>query len=267
LRRARHHGPSVCCLWGARARDWVADHCGPGQAAGVKSATQVRVGADGVSKGAPHQVRSCGRAGSGQVVRSRRPHWARTSSSSRISHRGAAGDRDAFAVEASRSCVLWVPESRRTRRDLLILVDDAAASVTAPDLGGWVRQTRGVDVQEQPAQSSVRAMIVVVARELAEHGRGLSLIDDQDVVEQLARTAPRRRSAIALARRGCRGAGTRCRRGRNRWRGSRGPARTGTVARSGRTVEARDRGAGEFVCVDDLAGPAYAGAGHEGLCG
>ena len=33
-----------------------------------------------------------------------------------------------------------------------------------------------------------------------------------------------------------------CRRGRNRWRGSRGPARTGTVARSGRTVEARGRG-------------------------
>jgi hypothetical protein len=147
-------------------------------------------------------------------------------------------------LRQARSCVLWVPESRRTPRDLLILVDDAAASVTAPDLGGLGSTDMGEWMcGSSLPQGSVRAMIVVVARELAEHGRGLSLIDDQDVVEQLARTAPRRRSAIALARRGCRGgAGTRCRRGRNRWRGSRGPARTGTVARSGRTVEARDRG-------------------------
>ena len=37
------------------------------------------------------------------------------------------------------------------------------------------------------------------------------------------------------------GAGRRCRRGRSRPRGSHGPARTGTVARSARTVGARDR--------------------------
>ena len=38
-------------------------------------------------------------------------------------------------LRPNSTLLLWVPETLHTSRDLLILVDDAAASVTSSDLG------------------------------------------------------------------------------------------------------------------------------------
>jgi hypothetical protein len=48
--------------------------------------------------------------------------------------RGAAGG--AAADEGARDRRLWVPESRYTSRDLLILMDEAAAAVASSELVG-----------------------------------------------------------------------------------------------------------------------------------
>ena len=41
--------------------------------------------------------------------------------------------------------------------------------------------------------------MIVVALELAQHGCGVALVDDQDAVEEFAARVPTTRSAIALA--------------------------------------------------------------------
>ena len=43
-------------------------------------------------------------------------------------------------------------------------------------------------------------MVVVMAFVLAQQGRGMALVDDQDAVEEFAARVPTKRSAIALAR-------------------------------------------------------------------
>ena len=42
-------------------------------------------------------------------------------------------------------------------------------------------------------------MVVVMAFVLAQQGRGMALVDDQDAVEEFAARVPTKRSAIALA--------------------------------------------------------------------
>jgi hypothetical protein len=72
-------------------------------------------------------------------------------------------------------------------RDVLILVDEAAEAVASSDLGdlGWRAAgewARGSSL----AQGAVWPMIVVVAFELAECGCRVSLVGDQEAVEELA---------------------------------------------------------------------------------
>jgi hypothetical protein len=45
-------------------------------------------------------------------------------------------------------------------------------------------------VREQPAQGAVRRMTVVVAFELVQHGGGVSLVDDQEAVEEFVADRP-----------------------------------------------------------------------------
>jgi len=82
---------------------------------------------------------------------------------------------------------LWVPETLFTSRDLLIFVEEAAEAVVSFDLGDVGRCAVG----ERPCggclpQTAVRTMIIVVALELAQHGCGVSLVDDEKAVEEFA---------------------------------------------------------------------------------
>jgi hypothetical protein len=82
---------------------------------------------------------------------------------------------------------LWVPETRRTSRDLLILVEQSAEAVapsSVVDLGCCVvgKWSQGSGL----AESAVRPVTVVVEFVLAKYGCSVALIDDQDVVEELA---------------------------------------------------------------------------------
>ncbi len=75
----------------------------------------------------------------------------------------------------------------RTSCCLLIFVEEAAEAVVSLDLADVSR--RGVG--EWPCGSylperSVWTVIVVMACELAQHGRGVSLVDDQKTVEEFA---------------------------------------------------------------------------------
>ena len=49
------------------------------------------------------------------------------------------------------------------------------------------------------AQRAVRPMVVVMAFVMAQQGRGMALVDDQDAVEEFAARVPTKRSAIGLA--------------------------------------------------------------------
>ena len=71
--------------------------------------------------------------------------------------------------------------------DVLIFVEEAADAVVSLDLADVGR--RGL--REWPCgsglpQAAVRAVMVVVALELAQHGCGVSLVDDQKAVEEFA---------------------------------------------------------------------------------
>jgi len=66
-------------------------------------------------------------------------------------------------------------------------VEEAAEAVVSFDLGDVGRCAVG----ERPCggclpQTAVRMMIVVVALELAQHGGGVSLVDDEKAVEEFA---------------------------------------------------------------------------------
>src|SRR5947209_20390255 len=72
-------------------------------------------------------------------------------------------------------------------RDLLILVDEAAEAVARSDLVGffgarWGEWARGSSL----IQGAVWSMTVVMAFGLVEYGGCVSLIDDQEVVEEFA---------------------------------------------------------------------------------
>jgi hypothetical protein len=80
-----------------------------------------------------------------------------------------------------------VPESWRTSGDLVILVEEPAETVAPSDLVDvdWRavgERARGCSL----IQGAVRPVTVVVALELAEHGCRVSLIDDQEAVEEFA---------------------------------------------------------------------------------
>ena len=85
-----------------------------------------------------------------------------------------------------------MPETPRTSRDLLILVEQSSESVVPSDgvclarrplaLGEW-SQGSGL------AERAVRAMAVEVLLVLAEHGHGVPLVDDQGAVEEFAADA------------------------------------------------------------------------------
>jgi hypothetical protein len=80
-----------------------------------------------------------------------------------------------------------VPESWRISRDLLILVDETAKAIAPSDLvdlvwraaGEWARGSSLI-------QGAVWPIIVVMAFELAQYGGCVSLIDDQEAVEEFA---------------------------------------------------------------------------------
>jgi hypothetical protein len=74
---------------------------------------------------------------------------------------------------------LWVPETLRMSCDVLIFVQEAADAVVSLDLADVGRRALG----EGPRGSclperAVWTVIVVVALKLAEHGCGVSLVDD-----------------------------------------------------------------------------------------
>ena len=82
---------------------------------------------------------------------------------------------------------LWVPEILRTSCRLLIFVEEAAEAVVSLDLADLGRRAVG----ECPCggclrQAAVRTMIIVVALELAQHGSGVPLVDNQKTVEEFA---------------------------------------------------------------------------------
>ena len=56
--------------------------------------------------------------------------------------------------------------------------------------GSRLLRDGGVVVRERPAQGAVRPVTVVVAFELVQHGSGVSLVDDQEAVEELAADCP-----------------------------------------------------------------------------
>jgi hypothetical protein len=97
--------------------------------------------------------------------------------------------------------VVWVPETRLTSCDLLILVEQSAEAVVPSDgvrlarrrLGEW---SEGSGLAEGP----VWPVAVVVVLVLVEHGGGVPSIDDQDGSRSSRRMLPTKRSAIALAR-------------------------------------------------------------------
>jgi hypothetical protein len=75
---------------------------------------------------------------------------------------------------------VWVPENLRTSCGLLVFVEETAEAVVSVDLADLGRRA----VWECPcggclAQAAMRTVIVVVALELAQHGCGVSLVDDQ----------------------------------------------------------------------------------------
>jgi hypothetical protein len=80
-------------------------------------------------------------------------------------------------------------------------VEEAAQAVVTVDLADPGRRTVG----ECPgggclAQAAVWPMMIVVALVLAQRGCGVSLVDDQETVEEFARMVPTKRSAMAFAR-------------------------------------------------------------------
>lgn len=74
-----------------------------------------------------------------------------------------------------------------TSCDLLIFVEDAAEPVVSLDLVNLGRHAVGERSRWSGLlQSAVRPVIVVVTFELAQHDRGVSLVENQESVEELA---------------------------------------------------------------------------------
>jgi hypothetical protein len=92
---------------------------------------------------------------------------------------------------ASFSALLWVPETPRTSRDLLILVEQSTEAV-APSEGVRLARRRLGEWSEGSglAEGPVWPVAVVVVLVLVEHGGGVPRVDDQDAVEELAPDAP-----------------------------------------------------------------------------
>jgi hypothetical protein len=89
------------------------------------------------------------------------------------------------ANTASPAC--GCPKLGARHATVLILVEQSAESVAAPDVVdlGWCvvgEWSQGSGL----AESAVRPVTVVVELVLAKYGRGMGLVDDQDVVEEFA---------------------------------------------------------------------------------
>ena len=82
---------------------------------------------------------------------------------------------------------LWVPETRYTSRDLLILVEQSVESVATSDVvdlcfGALWQGSSGSGL----AEGAVRSVFVEMVLELVENGCRVSLVEDQDAVEEFA---------------------------------------------------------------------------------
>jgi hypothetical protein len=70
--------------------------------------------------------------------------------------------------------------------DVLIFMEEAADAVVSLDPAQLSRHAVGKwPCRSCLPQAAVRTVIIVVALELAEHGLGVSLIDDQKTVEEV----------------------------------------------------------------------------------
>ena len=82
---------------------------------------------------------------------------------------------------------VWVPVTLRTLCDVLILVDQSPDPIVSSDVvvrggGAAAEGPQGCGLGE----SAVRPVMVVAVFERMQHGCGVSLVDDQETVEEFA---------------------------------------------------------------------------------